>query len=157
MTLKLNNPIWNTPQRRAVISKGVFEMATELGSDVRKVIAPRAGRGKVYRQGAITRVASKKNAVPGLRMTKGGRRVVGAKFIRRSKWGDPPVRDTGELYNSIAVERVSEFRARVRVKAPHGRFLEPPAKLNRPFLRSTFKKNKQKYLQKFRTKYRTLY
>lgn len=157
MTLKLNNPIWNTPQRRAVISKAVFEAGTDFAADVRERMKKSIPKGRIYRRGRIERVASSKNAVKGLRMTKGGQRIVGAKIHRASAKGQPPALDTKQLYNSINVRRVSEFRVRVKVDAEHARYLEPPAKLHRPFFRSTLEKNRRKYRGKIARAVRGLY
>lgn len=157
MTLKLNNPIWDSAKRRAVISKVVFETGVDFGADVRENMKRSVPRGKIYRRGSITRTATKKNAVKGLRMTTSGKRIVGAKIHRASAKGQPPAIDTAKLYNSIAVQRVSEFRVRVAVNAEYAKFLEPPARLDRPFFHTVFQKNRTKYTDKVNRAVRGLY
>ncbi|MCC6227533.1 MAG: HK97 gp10 family phage protein [Microthrixaceae bacterium] len=68
----------------------------------------------------------------GKRVDRDGKRVVG-----RSKPGEPPRLETGELRRSIATEVVKEgdrIVGRVGTNKVYGKYLELPGVLNRPYL-----------------------
>lgn len=151
MSIRLNHPLWDKARRADLYSKALWEIGLDAIKDVQENIDNSIPAGRTYRRGAITRKASKRNAVKGLRMTKGGtHRIVGSKFHKASKFGQAPAKDTKRLYRSNKIKRLSAFRVRVYNDTPYAEYLDPPAKLNRPFFRPVIQKNRPKYMAKAR-------
>ena len=146
-TLKLNNPLWKTPERKAILSKAVQASAAELEKEIKQTILNSTPRGRLYRRGAITRAASKKNLALGLRRLKGNAKRVyaGAKFHRASAKGQPFASDTGQTINAIRTRKLALLKARVAASVKHGAILDDPKKLNRPFFASVAEKFKPKF------------
>lgn len=92
-----------------------------------KVELSKPGQGRIY--------VSRRTRAQGQR-TKRGQAI----RHRASRPGDPPAVDLGELRGSIDVERVGWAHVRVGTANPWSIFLEPPAKLRRPFLRTALAK-----------------
>lgn len=153
MTLILRNRIWDKAQRADQYSKSLYAVGVEAVSDIQEYIDTSVPSGKTYRRGSIKRRATKRNSVPGLRMTtvRGKEaRIVGYKFHKASAKGQPPAKDTKKLYKGNKVKRMAAFRVRVYNDVPYATHLEPPAKLHRPFFRVTILKNRNKYRQMIR-------
>lgn len=145
MAFKKRNGIWDRARRADLFSKAVHEIGVEAVNDIHENIDQSIPGGITYRRGSIKRKASAANNVPGLRRAKDGRRIVGSKFHKASAKGQPPAKDTKRLYNSTKSRRISAYRVRVYNDAPYAKHLEPPADLDRPFLKSVVKKNLPKY------------
>lgn len=149
MQISFNNPIWDKARRADLLSKGLYAAGVQAVEDIGANIDESVPRGRVYRRKAIVRVSSKQNRVKGLRMTQRSGKpavIVGYKFHRASAKGQPPAKDTGKLRRSTKVKRMAAFRVRVFNDAEYAKYLEPPAKLHRPFLANVIVKNQAKYL-----------
>lgn len=146
--LRLNNPMWQTPKRRAMLDKAVQRSGAELESEVKRTITESRPAGKTYRRGAITKKATKSNLTLGLRRSKKNKNrvIAGSNFHRASKRGQAPAVDTGGLLNSIRAKKTGELKSTVAVGKAYGEILDDPARLDRPFFRSTVKE----YLPKFK-------
>jgi len=149
MTFIKRNPIWDKSKRADIYSKALYAVAEQAIADIHENIDASVPAGRTYRRGRIVRVATKKNAVQGLRsvvMSNGKKgRVVGNKFHKASASGQPPARDTSRLYRGMKMKRLAAYRIRVFNDVEYARYLEPPAKLNRPFFYSVIEKNRSKY------------
>lgn len=148
MSVIFKRKLWDKAARTDLYSKALYAVGNEAVKDIQANIDASIPAGRVYRRSRITRVASKRNAVKGLRLTeKQGKqaRIVGYNFHRASAKGQPPAKDTKRLYRGNRVMRLSAFGIRVYNIMPYARHLEPPAKLNRPFFASAVNKNRDKY------------
>jgi hypothetical protein len=153
---RLRSPIWNDPVRRAALSRVVAESVLELEADIKTVlnIGNQNARGKTVKRGRITAAVTKLTKALGLPTftTKKGkeRAITGYKFHRQSLQGDPPATDSGGLIGSIEGKPIAELKGRVSVGKKYGQYLDNPAKLNRPFFRTTVERFKPKFKQKIR-------
>lgn len=145
--LTLNNPLWNTPERRKILDTAVQESAIELESEIKQTILDSTPRGRLYRRGAITKRASKNNSF--LRKVAGNskRVIAGSKFHRASAKGQPFATDTGGLLNSIRAKKTAELKAKVATNKNYAPRLDDKNKLDRPFFESTAEKFKAKFKQ----------
>ena len=147
--LKLNNPLWQTQARRAMLDKAVQQSGAELESRIKQKILTGPKSGKTYRRGAITRAASKKNLGLGLRKVKNNskRVVAGSNFHRASARGESPANDLGGLVNATRSKKTGEMRNTVANSKKYAPILDDPNGLDRPFFRSTADEFKPKFKQ----------
>lgn len=145
MSFIKKNKIWDKAKRADVFSKALYEVGREAINDISENIDNSIPAGRTYRRAAITRKATKSNAGFGLRMTKGGKRIVGYKFHKASAKRQPPAKDTKTLYRGTKLKRLAAYKVRVFNATPYATHLEPPANLNRPFFYSVIRKNEKKY------------
>lgn len=145
--LKLNNPMWKTPERRKLLDKVVQESAAELEGEIKKTILDSTPRGRTYRRGAITKAATKPLRALGLRAVKNDpkRLVAGARFHRASAKGQPFASDTGNTLNSIRAKETGEMKAKVSSGSRIAEILDNPNKLDRPFFKTVAEKFKPKF------------
>jgi hypothetical protein len=146
--LTLNNPLWNTPARLAILNKAVQQSAAELETKIKETIQNSIPAGKIYLRGAITAQATKKALALGL-LRKAGTKTriqVGTRFHRASARGQPPAVDSGRLLKSIEVKKTGALQVTVFSNAPYSDELDNPNKLNRPFIR----KNRDDFRRKFK-------
>jgi hypothetical protein len=146
--LTLNNPLWQTPQRRAMLDKAVQQGGAELEAEIKQTIRESQPAGRTYRRRAITKATSR-NLPAGLRK-RNNRFIVGSEFHRASRRGQPPAIDTAGLINSIRGRKTGPMKTTVSVGKRYGAILDDPNGLNRPFFRSTVKA----YLPRFKDKIR---
>jgi hypothetical protein len=130
--LTLNNPLWKTTERRAILDKAVQESAAELESLVKRKILDSPATGKVYGRGSITARASKKNLDLGLKPARNNskRVVIASKFHRASAPGQPPASDSGGLVNSVRAKKLGVLSAKVAVGKNYGAALDNGAVIN---------------------------
>lgn len=166
--LILNNPLWKTPERRAILDKTVQESAAQLESLIKRKILDSQPSGRVYRRGPITAGASQKNLGLGLRRARNNSKlvVIGSGFHRASAPGQPPASDSGGLLNSIRAKKLAVLAAKVEVGKNYGAALDKGAVINgrskrtriigplknriikaRPFFASTVEAFKAKFRQ----------
>jgi hypothetical protein len=119
----------------AALSSAVSVSAVELESNVKTNMQRSIPAGRTYRLGSIVRKSNRRNAVPGL-VQRGSNVVVGSKFYRASKRGQPPAIRTGRLFNSIGSRRTGPLSARVSVSVAYAMPLDDPEGLDRPFFQS---------------------
>jgi hypothetical protein len=145
--LTLNNPLWNQPERRAILDQAVQASGTELETAIKQKILDSQPRGRTYRRSAITKAATKPLLALGLRRKKGNpdRVVAGSNYHRASAKGQPPAVDSGGLINSTRAKKTGEMRSTVSVGKKYGEVLDDPNKLDRPFFRSTVKEFAPKF------------
>lgn len=145
----LNNSIWDTPKRRALIEAALLKAGQSFERDVKLNIQRSVPAGRTYRKNAITRAVSQKT-LKGLRIrtTAGGKQVavIGYNFHRASRRGQPPAIDTGRLINSIRMQQLSQLKVRIGTAVKYAARLDGPAQMDRPFFASVFNANKQSYL-----------
>ena len=147
--LKLNNPLWQTQARRAMLDKAVQQSGAELESLIKQKILTGPKTGKTYRRGAITRAASKKNLGLGLRRAgNNSKRVIaGSGFHRASARGESPAKDSGQLASATRSKKTGEMRNQVSNSKKYAKPLDDPKGLDRPFFASTASEFKPKFKQ----------
>ncbi|MCD9186713.1 MAG: hypothetical protein LUM44_09780 [Pyrinomonadaceae bacterium] len=147
--LKLDNPLWKTPERRKILDKAVQESAAELEAEIKQKILTGTKTGKLYRKGSIKRRG----------------RIVGSKIHRASAPGEAPANDTGGLANSIRAKKVEQMHSKVATSKNYAEPLDKGATINgrnkrtkivgpmrnrslkpRPFFSSTADEFKPKFL-----------
>ena len=141
MSVRLNNPMWDKGKRLNRYAKAIYAVGVEAVKDVGENFktAKRSGvKVSVPRVKFSGRAPNKK------------RTVTGRKTITRSAYGETPAIATGELSKGTRVKRVSAFQVNVFNDVNHAKHLEPPAKLNRPFLKKPIEKNTAKYTEMIR-------
>ncbi|HEX8638215.1 MAG TPA: hypothetical protein VF692_09145, partial [Pyrinomonadaceae bacterium] len=60
-SLKLNNPLWQTAKRRAILDKVVQQSGAQLENLIKQKILTGPKSGKLYRRGAIKRKIAKRD------------------------------------------------------------------------------------------------
>lgn len=155
--LKLNNPLWRTPERRAILDRAVQQSGAELEAAIKQKVLNSTPAGKTYRRAAIRRKIAKRD----LKFFRSNKRVfkrkfttltnekttVGYQFHRASRKGQAPAVDTGNLINSIRSKRIGQLSNRVATSKAYAAILDDPKKLNRPFFKSTADEFKPKFKQ----------
>lgn len=148
-TLTLRAKIFDSGVRKKTLQQVIIKSGEELAGEQKELMTNSQPSGKTYRRGRITQALSKRNKNLGLRTfeTKKGnkRAIVGFKFHRASRKGEPPAIDKGILRNSIKFKLVSDLKGQVSVGAKYGDVLDDPTKLNRPFFRKTVKNFQPKF------------
>ncbi len=134
MSVRLNSPIWNKAKRAAAYSKVLADIGKEAVSDV----------GINFKTAKRTGVTAKIQKVRLSGKNKGARVT---KTIVRSAPGETPAIATGQLSRGTKWRRKSAFSVVIVNDVNHAKFLEPPARLNRPFLKKPIDANKKKYLE----------
>lgn len=129
--LKLNNPLWKTPERRAILDKAVQPSGAELESLIKQKVLNSKPAGKTYRRGKIKR----------------GRVVTGSRFHRASAKGQPFANLTGATLNATRSKRIGLMRNTVSNQTKQAKILDDKNKLNRPFFQSTAEEFKPKFKQ----------
>lgn len=109
--LTLNNPLWKSPQRRAMLSRTVLQSAAELESRIKRKILDSRPAGRVYGRGK-------------------------RRFHRASARGQAPAVDTGGLLNSIRARKIGLLKAVVATSKIYAARLDDQNRLNRPFFQS---------------------
>ena len=137
MPVRLNNPIWDKAKRANAFGKAIYAVGQEAKKDVDQNFKT------AKRSGVIARVQKVKFSGRGAKKT---RTVTGAKTIQRSAYGETPQVVTGQLKGGTKVKRNSAFSVTVFNDVKHAKYLEPPAKLNRPFLEKPIEANRKKYV-----------
>jgi hypothetical protein len=145
--LTLNNPMWNTQERRKVLGQVVQESGSELEGEIKKTITDSTPAGRLYRKGSITKAATKPLLALGLKTRKGNanRVVAGSRIHRASRKGQPPAVDTGGLIGSIRAKKTGEMKSTVTAGKAYAEPLDDPKELDRPFFRSTAEKFRPKF------------
>src|SRR6478735_9310259 len=115
VTVSLNSRMWNSQLRRQMLDKVVQESGAELEGKIKQKILSGPKTGRLYRRGAITKVATKGLLKLGLKKVKGSdkRVVAGFNFHRASAPGESPATDTGGLVNSIRATKTGEMKSTV--------------------------------------------
>lgn len=100
-----------------------------------KLVLSQPGKGRVYVRTKLTTDRRGRDAVTG--KFDGSTRVKARRrrFHRASAIGDPPAVDLGALRGSMDFEKVAHARYRLGTANKYAEHLEPPARLNRPFMR----------------------
>lgn len=138
--LRLDNPIWKTAERQAILDKAVQASGAELEAEIKQVILSSIPGGKTYRRGAIRRRIAKRD----LEFFRSNRKifkrkftslyrettVVGYSFHRASAPGQAPAVDSGGLLNSIRAKKRGMMRVRVSVGKKYGAVLDGGATIN---------------------------
>jgi hypothetical protein len=152
--LTLDNPLWQTPARRAILDKTVQESAAELESRIKQKVLSSTPAGKTYRRAPIFKhgaVADRK-----LNRARFNRKffslfdekfAASYKFHRASKRGQPPAVDSGGLLNSIRAKKTGIIKATVESSKNYAGRLDDKNKLDRPFFKSTAEEFKTKFQQ----------
>ena len=155
--LKLNNPLWQTPARRAILDKTVQQSGAELESRIKQKILTGPKSGKTYRRSAIKNKVAKRD----LGFYRSNRKVfkrtfsgldrekttVGYQFHKASAKGESPANDTGGLANATRSKKTGEMRNQVANSKKYAKPLDDPNGLNRPFFASTAEEFKPKFKQ----------
>lgn len=155
--LKLNNPLWQTPERRAILDKAVQQSGAELEAAIKQKVLDSTPAGKTYRRAAIRRKIARRD----LKFFRSNKRVfkrkfttlfnettaVGYNFHRASAKGQPPAVDHGGLINSIRTKRLGQLSVKVATSKAYAAILDDPKRLNRPFFASTVEEFKPKFKQ----------
>lgn len=151
-TLRLNNPLWQTPERQKLLDKVVQQSGAELESEIKQAILGSVPSGRLYRRGAITKAASQKNLALGLRRAQlqPKRVIAGSRFHRASAKGQAPAVDSGALLGSIRAKKVGQLSVKVATSKRYAVRLDDKNKLNRPFFESTAEKFRPKFKQNIR-------
>ncbi|HLM61387.1 MAG TPA: hypothetical protein VK308_11330 [Pyrinomonadaceae bacterium] len=158
-TLKLNHPLWKTPERRALPDKAVQSSGAEMESLAKQKILSDPKSGKLYRRGAIKKRITQKD----LKFYRSNRKVfrrtfaslfnekttVGYKFHRASKKGESPATDTGELANSIRAKKIGFMSVRVA----SSRRLCSAARFGKRFEQTVFRSDGQRIQAEIQTEY----
>ena len=158
--LTLNNRLWQTTERRAILDKAVQQSGAELESLIKQRILTGPKSGKTYRRGAIKKKVAKRDLV----FYRSNRKVfkrtftglyaekttVGYQFHRASKKGESPATDTGGLVSSIRSKRIAELKARISTSKKYAPILDNKEKLNRPFFSDTAENFKEKFKENIR-------
>ena len=135
-TLRLNNPLWQTPERQKLLDRVVQQSGAELESEIKQAILSSVPSGRLY----LTKAASQKNLALGLRRAKvvPKRVIAGAsRFHRASARGQAPAVNSGALLNSIRAKKVGQLSVKVATSKRYAVRLDDKNKLNRPFFEST--------------------
>lgn len=153
LALNFRSPLFDQPAVKSRLSRAIKEGALELESDIKRNIQSSSPSGRTYRRGAITKAESKNTKALNLKtfVTSSGktRAIVGYKFHRASRIGQPPATDTGGLIGSIASTDLGELKSRVSVGRKYGQYLDDESgRLKRFF----FRRRVIKYSVKFREK-----
>ena len=155
--LTLNNPLWQTAARKAILDKAVQQSGAELESRIKQKILYSVPRGKLYRRGGIKKVIAKKD----LAFYRSDRRIfkrtftglyaekttVGYNFHRASARGQAPATDSGGLLNSIRAQKIGFLSVRVATAKRYAIRLDAEDGLNRPFFAVTVEEFKPKFKQ----------
>ena len=155
--LTLNNRLWQTTERRAILDKAVQQSGAELESLIKQRILTGPKSGKTYRRGAIKKKVAKRDLV----FYRSNRKVfkrtftglyaekttVGYQFHRASKKGESPASDTGGLANSIRAKKIGFLSVRVATSKRYALRLDSRQGLDRPFFASTAEEFKPKFKQ----------
>ena len=120
--LQLNNPIWKSPERRAMLSKTILQSAAELESRIKLRILNSTPRGRMYKRG-------------------------NNRFHRASARGQAPAVDSGNLINSIRARKTGFLSAVVATGNNYAAWLDDKNKLDRPFFNSEAEKFRAKFRQ----------
>ncbi len=146
-TLKLNNPLWQTPERQKLLDKAVQQSGAELESEIKQAILGSVPSGRLYRRGATAKAASQKNLALGLRRahSQPKRVIAGSRFHRASALAQAPAVDSGALLNSIRAKKVGQLSVKVATSKRYAVRLDDKNKLNRPFFASTAEKFRPKF------------
>lgn len=147
MAVRLNNPIWNKAKRANAFGKVIYAVGQEAKKDVDLNFRT------AKRSGVVAKVQKVKFSGRGKDRK---RTVTGSKTVRRSAYGETPQVVTGELKRGTKVKRNSAFSVTVYNDVQHAKHLEPPAKLNRPFLEKPIAANRKKYIEMIDKAVRTL-
>jgi hypothetical protein len=139
MSVRLNNPIWDKGKRLNRYAKAIYAVGVEAVKDVEEN----------YRTARRTGVRARVPVVKfsGRGADRKANRTGRYKIVTRSAYGETPARVTGQLQRGTKLKRVSAFAIRIYNDVPHAKHLEPPAKLNRPFLRKPIAANRSKYVE----------
>ncbi len=119
----------------------------ELQKAIRNGLAKNVAAAGQFFKAQVTAALSTSGRKVTITATKSGRtrKTLGAKGSNRSKAGDPPHKQTGELRRSV-FKKVKKNKVEVRVgtRAPYGGVLEFGGAniAPRPYLRSTLQRNK---------------
>lgn len=145
--LTLRRQIWNTLVRRESIKKALTVAAVEVEKVPKDQIDNSTPAGRIYERGSITvdKRSSKFNRQLRRKANTKTRAIAGTRFHRASAPGQPPARDTDELYKSIKARVELPLTVHIEISAPYATILEN--KMNRPF----FKEPIRVY---FKTKFR---
>lgn len=119
--LTLNNPLWQTAKRQAILDKAVQESGAQLESEIKQTVLNSAPRGKFYRRGKRVHRASAK--------------------------GQPFASDTGATLYATRSKKTGAMRNRVFNSKKHAKILDDKKGLNRPFFGSTAEKFQAKFKQ----------
>jgi len=113
-----------------------LQVALGIEAEAKRLIQQSTPTGRTYRRAPITRAASRRLLALGLKLSRSqpGRVIAGYKFHRASAIGQPPANDTSNLVNSMKARRRGKSSAELAINAGYAGFLEPPAKLRRPFV-----------------------
>jgi hypothetical protein len=130
--LTLSNPLWQTPERRAILDKVVQQSAAELESKIKQKILASRPAGRTYRRGAA--------------VLKGGKPAAFS-LHRASKKGQPPAVDSGGLVNSIGAKKTGAVKAAVSSGKNYAGRLDRKDRLDRPFFASTAEEFRAKFRQ----------
>jgi hypothetical protein len=120
-----------TIQGNGDVSPEIAQFITDLANNIpvktREVIDESTPRGRIYRRGGIRgRFLKSLRRAPGTKT----RAITGSRFHRASAKGQPPAKDSGELYRRIRVLNRGGFAKSVRFDAPHAGLVEE----TRPFI-----------------------
>lgn len=132
--LTLNNPLWQTQKRRAILDKVVQQSGAQLENLVKQKILTGPKSGKLYRRGAI----KKKIAGRDLSFYRSDRRVfkrtftslydekttVGYNVHRASAPGESPATDSGRLANSVRAKKIGFMSVRVATSVRYAAALD---------------------------------
>lgn len=153
VTLTLRKSIWRDEARRRVLNNTLNRVADKLEHRIKATIDNSSPAGRLYR-----RLAIKGAPIRGMKLqrVKGAyhRAVVGYKIHRASAPGQPPAKDTGELYRSISVKRINNISVRARVGVIYARRLDSLTEMNRPFFDSVVRTY---YREEFKNDVRQIY
>lgn len=138
--LTLNNPLWRTQARRAILDKAVQQSGAQLESLIKQKILTGTKSGRLYRRGAIKRKIAKRD----LDFFRSNRRVfkrtftglylekttVGYNIHRASAPGESPASDSGALANSVRAKRRGVMSVRVATALAYAAALDNGATIN---------------------------
>lgn len=122
--LTLNNPLWQTAKRQAILDKAVQKSGAELESEIKRTILQANPAGRLYRRGRRTHRASRK--------------------------GQPFASDTGGTLNATRSKKTGEMRNTVSNSKKHAKILDAKTGLDRPFFESVAEKFKPVFKQNIR-------
>lgn len=150
-SLKLNNPLWQTNKRRAILDRVVNQSGAQLENLVKQKILTGPKSGKLYRLGAIKKQIARRD----LSFFRSDRRVfrrtftsltnekttVGYKVHRASAPGQSPASDSGRLAGSVRATRLGFMSVKVATSVRYAAVLDNGSSKRkiaaRPFFRVT--------------------
>jgi hypothetical protein len=159
-TLKLNNPLWQTAQRKVILDRAVQQSGAELESRIKSKILTGPKSGKLYRKSAIKRKIAKRD----LGFFRSNQRIfrrtftdlykekttVGYNIHRASKRGESPATDSRRLLNSIRAVKLGMMSVRIATSVRYAVYLDSNKYLGRLFFEVTAQEFKPTFKQNIR-------